>query len=77
MQVFFDGLVAKIQGTWKSWTIWVNGIILLIIQFADSLQITLPIVHEYLPSNLYQMLGIVAGINILLRFKTNKDLAAK
>lgn len=64
-------------GVWKSWTIWINGIILIGLQFADSLAVTLPIVREHLPPSAYSFLGTLAAINILLRFKTNKSIADK
>ena len=65
---------AYFAGIWKSWTIWVNGIILIGLQFADSLAITLPIVKDSLPPSAYSALSLIAALNILLRFKTNSSL---
>jgi hypothetical protein len=70
-------MIDKIKGAYKSWTIWLNGIGILLLEFADSLQTTLPLVHEYIPQQAYSVLGIVLAANILLRFKTSKSLADK
>ena len=70
-------MLAKIKGMYKSWTVWLNGIGILVLQFADSLQSSLPIIKEYIPQQAYSALGFVLAINILLRFKTTKSLAEK
>jgi hypothetical protein len=70
-------MLAHLRGSLKSWTIWLNGVGLTILAFADNLSSALPIVREYIPQQAYSILGGVLALNILLRFKTNKSLAHK
>lgn len=68
---------AWLVGAWQSWTIWFNSVFLAISMFSANLETALPMVKEYIPAGAYTALGLLAAINILLRFKTNQSLAEK
>lgn len=71
-------VIDKLKNSWKSWTIWFNGLMTTIVVALPSVQDAFPQIQSYLPANIYKyaMGALVAG-NILLRFKTNKSLADK
>ena len=64
-------------GAWKSWTVWFNSVMLAVSMFSANLETALPMVKEYIPAGAYSVLGLIAAINILLRFKTNQSLIDK
>lgn len=69
---------AKIQGAYKSFTIWFNGIVGTILAGAPMLQENLPQLHSYIPENFFKyIMLLVVVVNILLRFKTNTGLDNK
>jgi hypothetical protein len=71
-------MLEKIKKSWKSWTIWFNGIALAIIAGLPSVQEAVPQLQPYVDAKLYkQVMVAVIAANILLRFKTNKPLEAK
>lgn len=63
-----------LQGAFKSWTIWVNGIALALPYLADNVTLLQPL----LPADYYLKLAVwLPIINGVLRFKTTMSLAAK
>lgn len=72
----------KFKGTIKSLTIWVNGVFVALVSNAETvmsaLRENLPTVSQWLNADMlkYSALFII-GVNVLLRFKTNKSLADK
>lgn len=72
----------KIKGMYKSLTIWVNAAFVGLVSNADTvmqaMRENLPTVSQWLNADLlkYSALFII-GVNIALRFKTNKSLADK
>ncbi len=68
----------KLKGTFKSLTIWFNGVAASIIVGWPYLADSLPQLVDYLTPEAYKsLMGIVILGNILLRFKTNKPLDQK
>jgi len=59
-------------------TIWANGVFGVLLVGLPGLQESLPQLQNYMPADLFRYaMGVVIAANILLRFKTNKDLASK
>ena len=57
---------------WKSWTIWFNSVVGTVAVLLPELLSQLPVLKEYLPTDLYRWLFLIVMIgNIGLRFKTN------
>lgn len=71
-------ITAKLKNSWKSLTIFFNAVIGGFIVALPDLKGEFTQLQDYLPEHLYKygMVIIIVG-NILLRFKTNKDLAHK
>lgn len=68
----------KLRNAWRSKTVWFNGLLLLALAFSDQILAALPGLQQYLPADLYQRIGMVAGIaNLVLRFVTAHPLEAK
>jgi hypothetical protein len=68
----------KLQGAFKSLTIWANVIILSLLPLAEHVAQNLSALQPYLPENTYKTLAFWAVlINIVLRFKTSKPLNEK
>lgn len=68
----------KIEGMWKSLTIWFNGLMAIVIPGLPMLKDSFPDLQPYLPAHLYQwIIGLLIVANILLRFRTTKSLADK
>jgi hypothetical protein len=69
---------AKLQGAWKSFTVWVNGVAAVVLALLPFLQQQLPALQPYLGADIYRnaMLALVV-INIALRFKTDRGLESK
>ena len=74
----YASFIAKLDNAWRSWTIWVNSVLAIIMLALPSLQDSFPQLQSYLPEHIYKyaMLVIIAA-NIALRFKTVQDLALK
>ena len=71
-------MFGKLKNSWKSWTIWFNGLLTTLLFSAPLLQEQLPQLQEYVGADVYKQLMFVAIIgNIFLRFKTNKALDEK
>jgi hypothetical protein len=71
-------MLDKLKGAWRSVTVWFNVIFGMIVTNFDAIRDNLPQLQPYLTPGLFgklMVIGIVA--NILLRFKTNCDLAHK
>lgn len=59
-------------------TIWVNGVLLAAFPLIGPVKENLPELGQYLTPQLFKWIGLsVVILNIVLRFKTNKDLADK
>lgn len=72
----------RLKNMWKSWTMWFNAIFLAMWPFADHIANTmltwLPQLTPYLSENLAKNVGLAVVVaNIILRFRTTKDLADK
>lgn len=73
----------KAKKSWKSFTIWFNGIMLSIVPFAEWIvsfaNDTLPMIQDYIGYQSFKtgMIVIVVVGNIILRFKTSQSLAEK
>lgn len=68
----------RLQGAVRSMTIWVNSVFGALLIGLPELQTSLPQLQSYVPANFFKYaMGIVIVANILLRFRTNSDLAAK
>lgn len=68
----------KIQGAWRSWTIWFNSMAGALVLGLPMLQETLPQMQAYLPADFFKYaMAVVIGVNILLRFKTSAPLEHK
>lgn len=71
-------LLLKIQGMWHSWTIWFNGIGLALMQYWPDLVTNFPTLQGYVSdTNFKRAMGAILATNLVLRFKTSKDLADK
>lgn len=68
----------KIQGAWKSLTVWANAAFANLILFAEPLKEYVPQVQPYLTGDNFKTLFLVViALNVALRFKTTKSLAEK
>ena len=78
LKSLYTNFIAKLDNSWRSWTIWINSVVAVIILALHDLQETFPQLQSYLPEHIYKyaMLVIIAA-NIALRFKTVQDLALK
>lgn len=71
-------LKAKLKGSWRSFTIWFNGITGTVIVALPTAQDQFPQLQGYVSSDVYKWaMGAIVVANIALRFKTNADLADK
>ena len=67
-----------LQGAFKSWTMWINGVILGLPWLLDNFNMLQPILQAVLPENYYmKLLFWLPVINMGLRIKTGMSLAAK
>ena len=70
--------IAKLDNAWRSWTIWINSLLAVIILGLPMLQESFPQLQNYLPDHIYKnVMLLIIGANIILRFKTVQDLALK
>ncbi len=68
----------KFKNSYKSLTIWLNGLLLVITPYLDLAQQYLPGIQEYVSGNIYKYLIIaVIVLNLLLRFRTKNSLSDK
>ncbi len=72
----------KIAGCYKSFTIWVNGLLLAAMPFLDNIldavKENLPAVSQWLTADILKGAAVfILVANIALRFKTKSDLAEK
>ena len=71
-------MIEKIKKSWRSWTIWFNGLMAVTIPSIPMLADQIPQLQPFLSASLYQWLGgVIVAANIALRFKTHKSLAEK
>ena len=71
-------MLDKIKNAWRSKTIWFNGLLLAALPLFELALSLLPQIQEYLPENVYKIVGLVAVVgNALLRFSTKHPLEAK
>lgn len=72
----------KLRGAFHSVTMWVNGIFLAIFPFADQIMQgmhdSLPDLSQYLPVNVFKVVGVaVVLFNLYQRTRTKQSLADK
>ena len=68
----------RLKGALTSLTIWVNKIFLTLVSLYELFKEDLVLLKPYLPEELYQNLTMVLiVVNMLMRFRTTKDLAHK
>lgn len=68
--------IERLQGAWRSWTIWINSVAAILLMTLPDLQMVFPQIEGYIPAIYYKYaMGVIIAANILLRFKTSKDLA--
>ena len=68
----------KLRGLKKSLTVWFNTIVATVVSGLPFAIDSFPQVKGYVPDNIYSTAWVVLVVgNILLRFKTNSDLADK
>lgn len=71
-------LFEKIKKSYKSATIWLNGILLAALPVVEYARDNLQEVQQFLPDNIYRSMGLaVVVLNIALRFRTDKGLHEK
>lgn len=71
-------LSKKIKKSYKSMTIWLNGILLAALPVVEYARDNLQEVQQFLPDNIYRSMGLaVVVLNIALRFRTDKGLHEK
>jgi hypothetical protein len=71
-------MLDKLKNAWKSWTIWLNALALAAMGTLPDVLASFPQLQGYLPENIYRTgMGVLIGLNILLRFKTSAPLNAK
>ena len=74
----FNTFLEKCKGSWKSLTIWFNGLMVAALPFLSYLQDSFVQVKDYLGDDIYKTFGLlIVSVNLALRFKTTKDLADK
>lgn len=79
---YFVNVKDFISGCFKSWTMWFNGLLAIALPFADQLvaqlMVALPQLKEFLGTNIYMKVGLLAVIlNMMLRAKTTTALKDK
>lgn len=68
----------KFKRAWKSFTIWVNGLALAAMPTIEYARDNIEQVREYINADFYKGVALVLVVtNLVLRFKTKKDLADK
>ena len=78
MMNWIDKQVERIKNSWRSWTIWFNGIGLALMEFWPDLVTNFPTIQSYISETIFKRtMGAILIINIILRFKTTRDLADK
>lgn len=71
-------MLAQLKNSWKSFTIWFNGIIGSLLAGYELFKDDLVQVQQYLtPENWKRLAVAMVVLNIALRFKTSKPLAEK
>jgi hypothetical protein len=70
--------VEKLRGAIRSYVVWFNGVLGLVLASWPMLADSLPQLQPYLPERAFRNIAIaVLVVNILLRFKTGKPLQDK
>lgn len=71
-------MIDKLNGAWRSWTIHFNVWCGALVSGLPLAQDNFPQLQPYIPAHLFQygMAALIVG-NMVLRFKTNCDLAHK
>ena len=70
--------IKRVKGAWRSWTIWFNGVGIAIVGFWPDLVSNFPTLQGYVSESIFKgTMGAILVINLILRFKTTKDLADK
>lgn len=73
-----ETIKARLRGMWKSLTIWFNGVLATVMAALPVLQDSIAQVREFVTADTYKALALALVVgNVLLRFRTTKDLADK
>jgi hypothetical protein len=68
-------MLLKLKNAWKSWTIWLNGIGLMLVAYLPDMASTFPQLQPYMGENAYSRVMFALTVaNIMLRFKTSRPL---
>ena len=71
-------IIATVRGSFKSFTMWFNGVMASVLAAFPVLHDSLPQLSDYLTQDIYKKLMAVTIVgNIILRVKTNKALHEK
>ena len=75
-------MMDKLRGALQSVTMWVNGIFLAAVPFADQiaqgLHDAMPELSQYIPDNIYKAVGVaIVLFNLYQRTRTTKSLEEK
>lgn len=71
-------IIPYLRGAVRSWTIWVNSVLLTLVLAAPLLQDTLPTIKPFVSEKGFGHLTmIVILLNLALRVKTNQSLSTK
>lgn len=75
---YLQALIQKLKGAKRSLTIWFNGVVSSVALLLPELVAFLPQIKEYLPTNFYGHLLVIALVgNFLIRFRTSSALEDK
>ena len=73
-----DTIKARLRGMWKSLSVWFNGVVATLLAALPILQESIGQVRELVTADTYKALALALVVgNVLLRFRTTKDLADK
>lgn len=68
----------KLAGALRSFTVWFNTVLLVLLPIVEIAKETLPELEEFLTPGVYRTIGLVVVVaNILLRFRTTQPLEMK
>lgn len=68
---------ADVANMWKSWVVWFNGLVgLAAVALMDN-DVKALLTEHFTPAQMKVMVGLIAFLNIALRFKTNGSLRDK
>lgn len=76
MKIFI--IKRRLVGAWYSLTVWFNMVAITLLPVFEIFKDELPSLQMYMTPDNYKLAGLILAIsNIILRFRTTKDLANK